>query len=241
MNPEQIKQYLAMGYTPEMVAAHMKITVEQLNAMLAGPPAGLPPLPSAPPTAPAVSGGAAALAAKLAGADFGNSDSRKPPDGRHVVDLVRVSYNDELQNGACVIFEYTMVESTNPAAEIGGAYSKAYNVEDDKWGYGIADVKLWIGTWVKANVPGSNPEARWEPAFFTDAVGPANPMAGSRWSFTSRTETAKKSGNEFLKYTDVTLLAPGTKLGLGAAPAGGLPALPGLPGFPTTMPFPGGQ
>jgi hypothetical protein len=233
MNPEQIKQYLALGYTPQMVADHMKITVEQLNALLAAPASpGLPPLPSAPAQAGPVMGtGAAALAAKLADSTVGygnNAEGRRLPPGTHTVEVTSITYKTGLANGDRVIVEWSPLASSNPSTEIGGAYSWPIDPYD-KWKYGMADIKGLAAVF--------NPALRdrWDAAYFDRMIGPEQPVKGFVLSVSTVVKTAEGSGNEYTKHYSIE---PATKP---VATPAGLPALPGLPGFPTTMPFPGGQ
>jgi hypothetical protein len=223
--PEQIQALLAQGYTRDQINAAMGVQTQAAPAPAAA-------------AAPAPQASLDALARALGGAAYGtNADSRRLPDGDHIVVIEAMSYKTGLQYGDRFICEFDLEASSNPEAS--GRYSIAVDPAD-KWGYGPDEIKGIIAAANEAKNPASAVRARWEPQYLYDAIAPAQPLKGGRLRVRTHTKIAEKSGKPFVKHENWRAagsesIEPASLPALPAAPQS-MPSLPTLPPMPAAAP-----
>lgn len=254
MTPEQIKQYIAAGHTPESLLPHLPgWTVEHIRMAV-----GAPPVTPAPPALPdqheekdVSAQFLARLNAAMPGAEVGNQSGRTSPVGRHIVDIAEVKLK-ATHWGDKFIVAFDAVESTSPETEIGGRYSWTSTFNQQYPQYFFDDVKGFLVPALR-QIRGVDARVSWQTEYLTWAITAPSPIIGTRWELVRTDKPTEKidpkTGQKFIKplgawqilergasgIVTVTPVPPSLPP-LGAVPLPPLPPMPAAPPAPAGAP-----
>lgn len=248
------EQWIALmkaGHTNEVISAHYQLApaAPQLPAS-SSMPAGAAPVAAGP------------VNVDLGDAAFGSGEGRIPEgDGRHIGEIIEL-FAKNTYYGPKIILRYRMVESTHPANEENGEYSKGFSLDKTEgFGKGRDEIKGLIADIVDRLHPDWQCRTRWENKYtdYVVAAGPGSPHAqpakGLRFALRTELRQPTRGKNEWTKHefrlvdADTTLAslgfgsgstAPRAPLPMPSAPPvlGAVPPMPGTGSAPPPMPAP---